>query len=81
MKEKVFDRTKIRDLRTSLKLSVEEFAHKIGTKKQMVSAWETEVQMPRIDTLVRICNTFDVPVSFFIVDVHHSKQRAVKSQG
>lgn len=75
MPECIFDHTRIKELRTQKSLTIEEFALQLGTQKQQVSAWETGVQMPRVGMLVRMCNTFKVPISFFVRTVHHSEQQ------
>jgi len=69
-----FEAKKISELRVGKGLTVQEFAYIVGTSKQAVSAWETGSTLPRVDTLLKICNRFNVPVNFFIFSVHHSEQ-------
>jgi len=70
-----FEPTRITDLREKEGLTIQAFAAQIGTTKQAVSAWETGAAQPRVGTLIRICNSFNVPLIFFIYDVHQSEQQ------
>lgn len=45
--------------------SQEAFAAKIGTSKQHVSQWEARKLTPTTSTVVKICNVYGVPPSFF----------------
>lgn len=69
-----FDHEKISELRKAQDLTIEEFAKKIRTTKQTVSAWELGAVQPRLSLLVRMCNIFNVKLSFFMVTVHQSEQ-------
>ena len=64
-----FDSNRIRTLRETHKMTLEEMAEKLGKVKQQVSIWECGVNAPSLDNLIHICNTFDVPMSFFVYDV------------
>lgn len=72
-----FEHSKITELRLEKSLTIEEFAAKLGTTKQAVSAWETGASMPRVALLLRMCNAFGVELSFFMVDVNQSEQQEV----
>jgi transcriptional regulator with XRE-family HTH domain len=64
-----FDSNRIRTLREAHKMTLEEMAEKLGKVKQQVSIWECGVNVPSLDNLIHICNTFDVPISFFVYEV------------
>lgn len=70
-----FEPKRICELREDKGLTLEQFAAKLDTSKQAVNAWETGVAQPRVSTLIKICNSFDVPLNFFIFNVHHSEQQ------
>lgn len=64
-----FDCNRIKTLRESHRLTLDEMAEKLGKVKQQVSIWECGVNAPSLENLLLICNTFDVPMSFFVYDV------------
>lgn len=72
-----FNHNKITELRTKEGLTIAEFAEKIGTTKQAVSAWETGASVPRVGLLLRICNVFGVALPFFISPVIQSERQEV----
>ena len=57
-------------LRTLHGLSQEQFASKIGTKKQAVSQWERGEITPQTKTIEKIVNVFELSVgpAYFFVD-------------
>ena len=63
----IYDENAIRKLRNELSLSLESFAKKTGegTTRQLVSQWERGLQMPNLNSLLRIVNNFQVPVNYF----------------
>lgn len=63
-----FDSNRIRTLRETHKMTLDEMAEKLGKVKQQVSIWECGVNAPSLENLIHICNTFDVPMSFFVYD-------------
>jgi transcriptional regulator with XRE-family HTH domain len=64
-----FDSNRIKTLRETHRMTLDEMAEKLGKVKQQVSIWECGVNMPSLDNLIHICNTFDVPLSFFVYDM------------
>ena len=64
-----FKSERIKTLRDIHDITLEEMAAKLGKVKQQVSIWESGVNMPSLDNLILICNTFDVPISFFVSEV------------
>jgi len=64
----VFKPERIRTLRDVHGMTLEVMANKMGKPKQLVSVWENGVNSPSLENLLLICNTFEVPPSFFLVD-------------
>jgi transcriptional regulator with XRE-family HTH domain len=66
-----FNKESIKALRSSKKMTLEEFAAKAGggLQKQHISKWEKGLSMPRIESLLRIVNTFNVPIDFFFTKI------------
>lgn len=64
-----FDNNRIKSLREIHKITLDEMAEKLGKARQQVSIWELGVNTPSLENLVHICNTFDVPISFFVYEV------------
>lgn len=67
-----FDNNRIKTLRETHKMTLDEMAERLGKVKQQVSIWECGVNVPSLENLINICNTFDVPMSFFVYDVSSS---------
>jgi len=69
-----FHREKIRRLRASLGMNQQEFAERIGLKRQHICAYEQGVMMPQIRTIVKMLNAFQLPGDYFFtpVDYHHN---------
>ena len=57
---------KLARLRKIAKLSQEELADKLGVARQTVSKWELEDTPPRVDSLLVVCQYFDISVSDLI---------------
>ncbi|MBQ3834940.1 MAG: helix-turn-helix transcriptional regulator, partial [Elusimicrobia bacterium] len=47
-------------------LSQEELAKKIGTKQQMISRWLTGGRNPSLNSLKKIAEALNVPLSYFV---------------
>lgn len=52
--------TKIYELRTAKNLSQGELADKLDVSRQSVSKWETDMAVPDIDKLIKICDVFEI---------------------
>lgn len=63
-----YDITSVERLRTSLRLSQERFAEKLGISRQWVNSLEGGKFHPKAALLARIMQTFGVEASFFFVD-------------
>ena len=57
---------RLENLRKSYKLTQKQLADKLGVKKQTVSNWENDNILPSIDTLIRICNFFNVSTDYIL---------------
>lgn len=55
----------IKELRTTLNLSQEEFAAKLGTSQEMISRMEKDLHKPSYPTLQKIIDTFEVDPKIF----------------
>ena len=53
----------IKNLRTSKGLSQQELATQLNIVRQTLSKWENGLSVPDADMLIRLSNTFEVPVS------------------
>ena len=51
---------RIYTLRTARNLSQEELAERLDVSRQSVSKWETDVSVPELDKLVKLCDLFGV---------------------
>lgn len=51
---------KIYELRNERKLSQTDLADMLDVSRQSVSKWETDMSVPELDKLIKLCNLFDV---------------------
>lgn len=58
---------RLKEVREIKDLTQIEASQKLGVTKQQWSQWEIGKQVPTVNTLVRICNTFDCPPRIFFV--------------
>ena len=63
-----FNQDAIRQLRQKQNLTVEAFAAQIGVSKQVASAWETGACEPRVGSLSKIAEAFNMPIDYFFLD-------------
>ena len=56
----------IKSLREKQGYSLDEFAHIVGVTKQTLIKWEHGVSIPRIKHVVKICDTFNISIHFFL---------------
>lgn len=56
---------KLKELRQTNGLTLEQMGKRLGKTKQQLSLWECGVNSPNTENLALICNTFGVGVSFF----------------
>lgn len=56
---------RVKALRTEYELTQEELASKLGLKKSAVSGWETGTRTPEVDTLLKMCELFNVRIQYF----------------
>lgn len=59
---------KIIKLRTSHKISQEEFADKLNISRQSVSKWEMDQALPQIDKVLKICEIFSISADDLLRD-------------
>ena len=52
--------TKIYELRTAKNLSQGDLADKLDVSRQSVSKWETDMAVPDLDKLIKICDVFEI---------------------
>lgn len=57
---------KIKEIRNKHNLSQEVFAEKLGVSRQSVISWEKGKTIPQTDMLIRICETFNYKLDFFV---------------
>jgi len=71
-----FEKSTIKDLRDIKGMSQLQFARLVGTSRQMLDKWEKGDCKPGMDSLLKISNACNVPVSHFFnqndVSVHHT---------
>lgn len=58
--------TRLRELRTSLKLNQVEFGHSLSVSKQSVSNWENGNIQPSIDMLIKIATEYSVSADYLL---------------
>lgn len=61
-----FDNERLVALRESLNNTQEEFASKMGIKKQQLCVWEKGHLWPGLRSLLKICSVFGVRPEFFL---------------
>jgi transcriptional regulator with XRE-family HTH domain len=59
---------KIRYLRVDLDIRQAELAQKIGAGQNSVSDWERAKTLPRLDSILKMCEVFDVDLAYFDVE-------------
>ncbi|WP_288229520.1 helix-turn-helix domain-containing protein [uncultured Faecalicoccus sp.] len=64
----------IKNLRTSKGLSQQELATQLNIVRQTLSKWENGLSVPDADMLIRLSNTFDVPVSSLLGETISEKE-------
>ncbi|MBW1778802.1 MAG: helix-turn-helix transcriptional regulator [Deltaproteobacteria bacterium] len=69
MKAIKFNPNSLKSLRNKERLSVYQFARRLGTTSQRVYLWENGSTQPNMKALERICNTFKVKPSYFFLNV------------
>jgi len=67
---------RLRTLRESHGLTLDEMAGRLGKQKQQLSLWENGINAPSMDNFVLICNTLDVDPSFFFSEASSSVEEA-----
>ena len=65
MNNKIFG-TRIRKLRSDLKLSMEGLAKELNTNKSTVSMWENSGVVPREEMLIKISKLFNVSIDYLL---------------
>lgn len=65
---RVFDHTRIKELRVGLGLSLREFGVRVGTSGQAVQNWEAGTTQPNLDSLIRIVNVTGAKLESFFKD-------------
>lgn len=64
----------IKNLRTSKGLSQQELATQLNIVRQTLSKWENGLSVPDADMLIRLSNTFEVPVSSLLGETISEKK-------
>ena len=67
-----YDKTSIRALREKKGLTVREFADMLGYSRQHAYAAEKSPGIPNFKTIIKLSNTFGVPLYFFVKKVDDS---------
>ena len=57
---------RLEGLRNSYSLTQKQLADKLGVTKQTVSNWENDNILPSIETLMRICQFFNVSTDYIL---------------
>ena len=57
---------RLEELRISYNLTQKQLADKLGVTKQTVSNWENDNILPSIETLMRICQFFNVSTDYVL---------------
>jgi len=57
---------RVKSLRTAKKISLSEFGEVFGISKQSAQRWETGVNIPSAENLVKIANYFDVSLDYLV---------------
>ncbi len=52
--------TRIYEMRTAKNLSQGELADKLDVSRQSVSKWETDMAVPDLDKLIKLCDVFEI---------------------
>ena len=60
-----FRRGAIGELMESQGLGASEFARRANLSRQLIRFWVSGMVTPQVESLVRLCNTYGVPISFF----------------
>lgn len=56
---------KIYELRNEHHISQEEFSNMIGVSRQTIYQWENDLQIPKTNKLLKICDVFSIDINFF----------------
>ncbi len=56
---------KIYELRNEHHISQEEFSNMIGVSRQTIYQWENDLQIPKTNKLLKICDIFSVDINYF----------------
>lgn len=59
---------RILQIRTSCGLSQEEFGEKLGTTRQTVSKWETDITVPEIEKIVKMSKLFSITTDSILIE-------------
>lgn len=59
---------KLVDLRKKAGMTQSDLAEKLNVSRQAISRWEQGTAMPEVDTLVAICDLFDVSLDYLVRD-------------
>lgn len=78
---KRFNLDRITALREAHRLTPAGFAKKIGKSRQLVWNWEHHKDVPDLESLVKIADTFKVSLDyFFYKEVHQNDEQAAANQ-
>lgn len=55
--------------RRKLHLTQEKFSELVGVSRQTIYQWENDLQIPKTDKMLKICEIFSVEMSYFYTDV------------
>ncbi len=58
--------TRVRELRSKNKLSMEKLAEELGITKSRISMWENNGTVPRMDVLIALAKYFDVSTDYLL---------------
>ncbi len=68
MNKNIIDGTKIKVLRLINFLLQEELADQLGVSHDAIARWEDGSRNPNRDNFKKICEYFNVPAEFFLID-------------
>ena len=75
--------TKLRNLRENMNLSQQAVADKIKCSRKVLSNYELNKREPDFDTLIRICDFFDITTDFLLgrtTNAKHYKEMKIDPQ-
>lgn len=57
---------RLKGLRVSRKLTLEQLGHELGVVKQTVGHWESGIRLPNLETTVTLADYFNVSLDYLV---------------